>query len=95
MKRYSIEQVSKHNTINDCWIVIYDEIYDITDFMKKEHSGGFVPLSVAGRDATNIFIATHQSSVKSMLNPKSNFYTKYHIGTLGAVEQLFLQLQNG
>ena len=82
MSEFTIDDVSKHNTVNDCWIIIYDEIYNITTFMKKEHLGGFVPLSVAGKDATNLFIATHPSYVKTMLNPDSTFFQKYHIGTV-------------
>ena len=82
MYNFTIEQVSHHNKIDNCWIIIYDEVYDITNFMKEEHSGGFIPLSVAGKDATNLFIATHPSYVKTMLNSNSKFYKKYHIGTI-------------
>lgn len=83
MINLTIDEVSTHNKVNDCWIIIYDEVYDITDFMKNEHSGGYVPLSVAGRDATNLFITTHPSYVKSMLNSDSKFYKKYHVGKIG------------
>ena len=79
---FNIEQVSLHNKIDDCWIIIYDEVYDITNFMKKEHDGGFIPLSVAGKDATNLFITSHPSYVKTMLNNDSKFYQRYHIGTI-------------
>ena len=64
MVKFTIDDVSKHNTVNDCWIIIYNEVYNITEFMKKDHSGGFIPLSVAGKDATNLFIVTHPLYVK-------------------------------
>ena len=82
MKTFTIEDISNHNKIDDCWVSIYDEVYDITDFMKKEHPGSFIPLSVSGKDATNIFIATHPSYVKIMLDPNSIFYKNYHVGTI-------------
>lgn len=82
MVKFTIDDVSKHNTVNDCWIIIYNEVYNITEFMKKDHSGGFIPLSVAGKDATNLFIVTHPLYVKKMLNTDSIFHQKYHIGTI-------------
>jgi len=78
--QYSLEEVAKHNKLDDCWIIIYDKIYDFTNFMEKEHSGGFVPSSVAGMDATNLFIITHPIYVKKLLEPTSQFYEKYYIG---------------
>ena len=80
MSSLSHESISKHNTVNDCWIIIYDKVYDITNFMKKDHSGGYIPLSVAGSDATNLFIAIHPTYVQSLLEPTSDFYKKYYIG---------------
>ena len=76
MSSLSHESISKHNTVNDCWIIIYDKVYDITNFMKKDHSGGYIPLSVAGSDATNLFIAIHPTYVQSLLEPTSDFYKK-------------------
>lgn len=34
-KIYTLEEVSWHDTPDDCWIVIYDRVYDITDFLYK------------------------------------------------------------
>jgi L-lactate dehydrogenase (cytochrome) len=31
--------ISKHNTPEDCWIVVNDEIWDVTD-LAQEHPGG-------------------------------------------------------
>ena len=78
----TIDEVKAHNKVNDCWIILYNEVYDITNFMKNEHSGGYIPLSVAGSDATNLFMSTHPSYVKNFLKPGTEFYNKYHIGTL-------------
>lgn len=30
----SMDEVSNHCTINDCWIIIYDRVYDVTKFIK-------------------------------------------------------------
>jgi cytochrome b involved in lipid metabolism len=36
---FSLAEVSSHNTTADLWIIINDEIYDVTDF-QKTHPGG-------------------------------------------------------
>lgn len=35
----SVEEISKHNTKEDCWIVVDGKVWDITDFA-PEHPGG-------------------------------------------------------
>ena len=64
MLYFTKKQVSEHNKVNDCWIILYDMVYNITEFIANEHPGGFIPLSVGGLDATNLFISTHASYVK-------------------------------
>lgn len=31
---YTLKQVSDHDSWDDCWIVIYDRVYDITKFLE-------------------------------------------------------------
>lgn len=35
----SVEEISKHNSIEDCWIVVDGKVWDITDFA-PDHPGG-------------------------------------------------------
>lgn len=30
---YTLEEVSMHDSITDCWVVIYDHVYDVTSFL--------------------------------------------------------------
>jgi cytochrome b involved in lipid metabolism len=49
---YSREQVSKHNKRGDIWIIINDNVYDLSKF-QKIHPGGSKILAIyAGQDAT-------------------------------------------
>lgn len=34
-REITLEEVSWHDNSSDCWIVIYDRVYDITDFLNE------------------------------------------------------------
>jgi L-lactate dehydrogenase (cytochrome) len=38
-KLLSTQQVSEHKTPEDCWIVVDNQVWDVTDFL-DEHPGG-------------------------------------------------------
>lgn len=35
LKHISLDEVSDHYSFNDCWIIIYDRVYDVTDFLDQ------------------------------------------------------------
>ncbi|KDR24001.1 cytochrome b5 type B-like [Zootermopsis nevadensis] len=51
----SLDQVSWHDHCSDCWVVIYDRVYEITDFLLEHPGGEEILLEYAGRDATLAF----------------------------------------
>ena len=53
-RTFRISEVILHNTKEDCWLVIENEIYDITGFITK-HPGGEIIVSACGTDATEKF----------------------------------------
>lgn len=34
-KTITLDEVSWHDTPGDCWIIVYDRVYDITDFLDE------------------------------------------------------------
>jgi cytochrome b5 len=59
-KIYTLEEVEKHNTENDCWFVItnddgVDEVLDVTKYLDDHPGGGDILLDNAGMDATDMF----------------------------------------
>ena len=40
-KVYSREEVRQHNTVDDCWIIIREQVYDVTELVKS-HPGGTI-----------------------------------------------------
>ena len=63
MNTYTMEEVNKHTTKQDCWIVIRGMVYDVTDFLKVHPGGSNIIISVAGEDATEYFEELHREEV--------------------------------
>jgi len=74
-KIFSIEEVAKHNTKSDAWIVINGKVADITKWIPK-HPGGDIIMKGVGKDATSLFNSIgHDEYAKNM-------FKKYQIGVL-------------
>lgn len=56
----TLSEVKRHNSRQDCWVVLHGKVYDLTKFLST-HPGGPDPiLSWAGRDATRTWNLIHQ-----------------------------------
>ena len=71
----SLQEVSQHNKKDDCWVIIHDKAYDLSDFI-DEHPGGLaIIMKYAGKDATKAFDPIHPGdTLTKYLQPK------YHKG---------------
>eukprot|EP00298_Acanthocystis_sp_HF-20_P011606 c19472_g1_i2.p1 GENE.c19472_g1_i2~~c19472_g1_i2.p1 ORF type:complete len:486 (-),score=96.52 c19472_g1_i2:142-1599(-) len=69
-KVYTPEDVAKHSTENDCWVIFRDMVLDLTPWIER-HPGGKLPiLRLAGIDATDEIVAIHGDRVVDMMIPK-------------------------
>ncbi|KAG9030433.1 Cytochrome b2, mitochondrial precursor [Tulasnella sp. JGI-2019a] len=67
----SFHEVKKHNTKDDCWVVIRDQAYDLTDFIRMHPGGTQIIIRNAGKDVTKIFEPIHPKGViEAMLQPE-------------------------
>lgn len=67
---YTLKQVSAHSTPSDLWVVIYNKVYDITEFVKDHPGGGEVLFDCGGADATEAFEDVgHSQDALDMLGP--------------------------
>lgn len=78
---FTLDQIAEHSSLEDCWIVVEEVVYDITEF-PDEHPGGAEAVTQwCGQDASFGFSTKNNSgdahSVKSKL-----FLDKYFKGNL-------------
>lgn len=73
----------QHNTKDDCWLIIQNNIYDFTDFIKEHPGGSDILLARAGEDATTYFISKHGKNPSIIKHLE-----KLKIGTLPLEEQI-------
>ena len=74
-KLFTMEEIKKHNTEEDVWIIVNNKVYDCTDYLEL-HPGGIDSITInAGTDATEDFTAIHSTKATKMLE-------RYYIGDL-------------
>jgi cytochrome b involved in lipid metabolism len=56
-KAFKWEEVKKHTTPDDAWVVYHNKVYNVSNW--TEHPGGTVIFTHAGDDMTDIFAAFH------------------------------------
>lgn len=72
---YTLEQVSQHDSPTDCWLIIENNVYDVSDFTDI-HPGGSVITTGCGKDVTADF-----NSEREHAHGKAQvLLKKYYIG---------------
>jgi predicted heme/steroid binding protein len=75
---YTLEEVAKHNTKADCWVVLDGKVLDVTSFLSEHPGGELAILTFAGKDATEEFNMIHPPDVVGKYAPDAI------IGVIGA-----------
>lgn len=60
VKAYTREEVAKHNTEADCWVIIGNRVLNVTNFLSRHPGGKKAILIYAGKDATEQFDMIHK-----------------------------------
>lgn len=53
-KTFTASEVAAHNTKDNCWTIISDQVYELTEYVNR-HPGGSEILRACGTDATTLF----------------------------------------
>nr|CAI5817370.1 unnamed protein product [Callosobruchus analis] len=75
-KQFALEEVKKHSDNKSTWVVIHNNVFDVTEFLNEHPGGEEVLLEQAGKDASEAFEDVgHSSDARDLM-------TKYKIGEL-------------
>ncbi len=66
----TVAEVSLHNTANDCWLIIENNVYNVTSYIPYHPGGAAAITPYCGGNATSVF-GGHSSGAYAML---SNYY---------------------
>ena len=79
-KKFTRGQVAQHRSMNDCWVIIHNKVYNVTPYI-TDHPGGstvFLEWSGTGKDAGQEFeLAGHGKKAKNIMN-------KYYVGVINS-----------
>jgi len=59
----TMEEVAKHTSKSDCWVVVSGQVLDVTSFLSQHPGGELAILTFAGKDATEEFNMIHPPDV--------------------------------
>ncbi|KAK4132389.1 Flavocytochrome c [Trichocladium antarcticum] len=62
-KEFTLEEVAKHNTKEDLWVVVKGVVMDLTNWLDEHPGGPQALLNFMGRDATEEFEMLHDDEV--------------------------------
>lgn len=62
-KEFTAEEVAKHNSESDCWVIVKNVVLDLTKFLDNHPGGKESIVKFAGQDATSSFAMLHEDNV--------------------------------
>jgi len=70
-KLFTLEEIAKHDTFDDCWVIEKDFVYDVTEFLGKHPGGAELILNYGGKNVTdlldNVNFHRHTSAAYNLL----------------------------
>ena len=75
-RTYTREEIAKHTTADDCWVILFGKVYDVTNFLPDHPGGTEAPLLLAGGDATEQWLMLHKPELLD------KYGTPFLIGTV-------------
>lgn len=64
---FTTAQVATHATQADCWIIVSNKIYSVSNYISSHPGGSAAIIGKCGQDATAIFNSIHSTSAKTLL----------------------------
>lgn len=74
----SLEEIAKHNTATDCYLIVNNGVYSVATFIEQHPGGRQKILDMCGKEASKIFSAIHSNFAWNLLKD-------YFIGNVGSL----------
>ena len=72
MRKITMQEVERHDTPDDCWVVLNGKVYDLSTFQKEHPGGSKIITDNAGKDVSNLFNNVHPKDiVQRLLSPEA------------------------
>lgn len=78
----TLEEVGKHSTISDCWMVVDGNVYDVTKFINSHPGGSGAIIPYCGRDGSQAFATKDTNPAKSHTIVARDLLNSYYLGRL-------------
>jgi len=72
---FTLTEISKHNLKNDCYLIINNNVYDVSSYINYHPAGSRTITSRCGKEVTGIFARIHSNRAWDLLK-------RYKIGTI-------------
>lgn len=63
---FTLEQVAKHNSVDDCWTIVNNNVYDVTSFANRHPAGSSAIEEMCGKDANQDFLSEHAGQAEPL-----------------------------
>merc|ERR1711985_100423 len=80
---FTLEEVAKHTTKADCWVVVSGQVLNVTNFLSQHPGGELAIMTFAGKDATEEFNMIHPPDVIAKYAPTGAFTIMGPVGAAG------------
>ena len=79
---HTIDEVAKHKTSSDCWIIIDNSVYDVSSFLRVHPGGASAIIPYCGKEATKAFETQDKGSGGGHSTRASAMLSDYLIGSI-------------
>ena len=81
--KYSLAEIEKHNTKDNCWFAVSGKVYDVTPYVARGmHPGKEAILEGCGKDATVLFNTRPMGSGTAHSDRARDYLNNFQIGDL-------------
>ena len=77
VKYYTREEIAIHNHGGDCWVIIFDQVYDITSLIAANRGPLALPLIEAAGASISHWFNPKTNDIKTFIDPVRNIEVPY------------------